>query len=147
MERRHFLSWIGWGSFWTTAVAMFAGLVRTLYPNALYESSRKYKIGFPGDFPGGSVTLRLKEKLIIYNNPDAGYHAISAVCPHLGCVVGKTEEGFFCPCHGSRFDSSGRVKAGPAPGPLPWYRISLSFDGQLVVDTNEEVKPGTTFRL
>lgn len=125
---------------------MFAGLVRTLYPNALYEPSRRYKIGFPSDFPGGSISTRPEEKLIIHNDPGEGYYAISAVCTHLGCVVNKTEHGFFCPCHGSRFDPSGQVKAGPAPRRLPWYRISLSFDGQLVVDATEEVKPGTKFR-
>ena len=147
MRRRHFLSQMGWGSFWTTVAAMFAGLARTLYPNALYEPSRRYKIGFPSDFPAGSVTARPEERLFVYNNPGEGIHAISAVCTHLGCVVNRTTEGFFCPCHGSRFDASGRVKAGPAPRPLPWHRVSLAFDGQLVVDTNEEIKPGTKFHL
>lgn len=147
MERRHFLSRLGWGSFWVTAWGMFAGFVRTLYPNALYEPSRRYKIGFPSDFPSDSVTMRPEEKLVIYNAPDEGIYAISAVCTHLGCIVSKTEGGFFCPCHGSRFDSSGRVKAGPAPRPLPWYRVSMAFDGQLVVDADEEVEPGTKFRL
>lgn len=147
LKRRHFLSQISWGSFWTTVVAMFAGLVRTLYPNALYEPSRRYKIGFPSEFPEGKVTVRPEERLFLYNNPGEGFYAISAVCTHLGCVVNKTDDGFFCPCHGSRFDRSGQVRGGPAPRPLAWYRISLALDGQLVVDANEEVKPGTKFRL
>jgi cytochrome b6-f complex iron-sulfur subunit len=147
LQRRHFLNHLGWGSFWATVGGMFAGLVRTLYPNALYEPSRRYKIGFPSDFPDDSVTLRPEERLVIHNTPDEGIYAISAVCTHLGCVVSETEEGFFCPCHGSHFDSAGKVKGGPAPRPLPWYRVSMAFDGQLVVDANEEVKPGTKFRL
>lgn len=41
-----------------------------------------------------------------------------ANCTHLGCVpVGEAGDygGWFCPCHGSQFDISGRVRAGPAP--------------------------------
>ena len=40
------------------------------------------------------------------------------VCTHLGCVPlgGKGEyKGWFCPCHGSHYDSSGRIRKGPAP--------------------------------
>lgn len=49
--------------------------------------------------------------LIIYGN-----------CTHLGCVpLGHQGpyEGWFCPCHGSIFDTSGRVRGGPAPINLP----------------------------
>lgn len=41
------------------------------------------------------------------------------VCTHLGCVpVGNKSgdyEGWFCPCHGSHYDTSGRIRKGPAP--------------------------------
>lgn len=40
------------------------------------------------------------------------------ICTHLGCVpLGKQGEydGWLCPCHGSEYDSSGRVRRGPAP--------------------------------
>ena len=40
------------------------------------------------------------------------------VCTHLGCVpLGKIGDvdGWFCPCHGSHYDTSGRVRKGPAP--------------------------------
>ena len=39
------------------------------------------------------------------------------VCTHLGCVpnTGGKHDGWLCPCHGSQFDSSGRVRVGPAP--------------------------------
>ncbi len=46
-----------------------------------------------------------------------------AVCTHLGCVplgITPTESrgqygGYFCPCHGSQYDTAGRIRAGPAP--------------------------------
>ncbi len=40
------------------------------------------------------------------------------VCTHLGCIpIGETGEygGWFCPCHGSHYDTSGRIRKGPAP--------------------------------
>tara|TARA_Y100001960_G_scaffold139557_1_gene147839 strand:+ start:266 stop:841 length:576 start_codon:yes stop_codon:yes gene_type:complete len=41
---------------------------------------------------------------------------VIAVCTHLGCVPndGGNFEGWLCPCHGSQFDLSGRVRQGPA---------------------------------
>lgn len=41
-----------------------------------------------------------------------------ALCTHLGCIpVGDAGEydGWFCPCHGSQYDTSGRIRKGPAP--------------------------------
>jgi ubiquinol-cytochrome c reductase iron-sulfur subunit len=47
---------------------------------------------------------------------------VAANCTHLGCVpLGNQGEfnGWFCPCHGSVFDTSGRIRKGPAPANLP----------------------------
>ncbi|MGF1477621.1 MAG: ubiquinol-cytochrome c reductase iron-sulfur subunit [Geminicoccaceae bacterium] len=49
------------------------------------------------------------------------------VCTHLGCIPLGTSEGenkgdyggWFCPCHGSHYDTSGRIRSGPAPTNLP----------------------------
>lgn len=51
-----------------------------------------------------------------------------AICTHLGCVpVGQSGEydGWLCPCHGSQYDSSGRIRKGPAPKNLvvPPYKF------------------------
>jgi len=54
-------------------------------------------------------------------NPD--YLIVVGVCTHLGCVPGGNRPtdnrgpfgGWYCPCHGSVFDTSGRVRGGPAP--------------------------------
>jgi ubiquinol-cytochrome c reductase iron-sulfur subunit len=40
------------------------------------------------------------------------------ICTHLGCIPIAHEgdyDGWFCPCHGSQYDSSGRIRRGPAP--------------------------------
>jgi ubiquinol-cytochrome c reductase iron-sulfur subunit len=43
---------------------------------------------------------------------------VIGVCTHLGCVpLGHSGDydGWFCPCHGSHYDTSGRIRKGPAP--------------------------------
>lgn len=43
---------------------------------------------------------------------------VLGICPHLGCVPNSNEgefNGWFCPCHGSHYDVSGRIRKGPAP--------------------------------
>ncbi|HYA79785.1 MAG TPA: ubiquinol-cytochrome c reductase iron-sulfur subunit [Methylocystis sp.] len=43
---------------------------------------------------------------------------VVGVCTHLGCIpLGHEGEfdGWFCPCHGSTYDASGRIRSGPAP--------------------------------
>jgi len=40
------------------------------------------------------------------------------ICTHLGCIPIAHQgdyDGFFCPCHGSQYDTSGRIRRGPAP--------------------------------
>ncbi|WP_430913346.1 ubiquinol-cytochrome c reductase iron-sulfur subunit [Methylobacterium sp. sgz302541] len=70
--------------------------------------------------------------LVVYGN-----------CTHLGCVpIGHQGpyEGWFCPCHGSLYDTSGRVRRGPAPSnlPVPPY----SFAGDTKIKIGEEAPKG-----
>lgn len=54
---------------------------------------------------------------------DPPWLVVVGVCTHLGCVpsgqkVGESRgefNGWFCPCHGSHYDTSGRIRKGPAP--------------------------------
>ncbi|MEM1277657.1 MAG: ubiquinol-cytochrome c reductase iron-sulfur subunit [Pseudomonadota bacterium] len=56
-------------------------------------------------------------------DPDGKWLVMLGVCTHLGCVPlgdGAGEfGGWFCPCHGSHYDTSGRIRKGPAPTNLP----------------------------
>jgi ubiquinol-cytochrome c reductase iron-sulfur subunit len=54
------------------------------------------------------------------------------VCTHLGCVpLGEAGQydGWFCPCHGSAYDTSGRIRQGPAPENLHIPATSFVSDG------------------
>ena len=58
------------------------------------------------------------------------------VCTHLGCVpIGEAGDfgGWFCPCHGSHYDVSGRVRKGPAPLNLAVPEYNFSSDETVVI--------------
>ncbi|KAL1629083.1 Cytochrome b-c1 complex subunit Rieske, mitochondrial [Neofusicoccum ribis] len=58
------------------------------------------------------------------------------VCTHLGCVpIGEAGDfgGWFCPCHGSHYDISGRIRKGPAPLNLEVPAYSFPEDGKVVI--------------
>ena len=58
------------------------------------------------------------------------------MCTHLGCVPlgNKGEyEGWFCPCHGSHYDTSGRIRKGPAPTNLPIPKYEFINDSTIKI--------------
>ena len=64
----------------------------------------------------GKVLQVYGKKLAIYKDKAGKVITLSAICPHMGCTVhwNNAEESWDCPCHGSRFDTSGCVIEGPA---------------------------------
>lgn len=63
------------------------------------------------------------------------------VCTHLGCVplgIGEGENrgefgGYFCPCHGSQYDTAGRIRKGPAPKNLEVPDYTFETDTKILV--------------
>lgn len=61
---------------------------------------------------------------------------VIGICTHLGCVpLGQKPtdpkgdyDGYFCPCHGSHYDTSGRIRKGPAPANLPVPQYAFTGD-------------------
>jgi ubiquinol-cytochrome c reductase iron-sulfur subunit len=66
---------------------------------------------------------------------------VVGVCTHLGCVplgqkAGQSRGdygGWFCPCHGSHYDTSGRIRKGPAPLNLPVPPYEFTGDTSIVI--------------
>jgi glycine/D-amino acid oxidase-like deaminating enzyme/nitrite reductase/ring-hydroxylating ferredoxin subunit len=56
------------------------------------------------------------KKAAAFCNDDGKTHVLSAVCPHLGCIVAwnEADRTWDCPCHGSRFQATGELMSGPA---------------------------------
>lgn len=79
--------------------------------------------------PGcGAVIARDGARIAAYRDENGVVFERSAVCRHLGCIVNwnSLEKSWDCPCHGSRYDTHGRVLHGPANSGLP------EADGQTV---------------
>ena len=58
------------------------------------------------------------------------------VCTHLGCVPLKQQGeygGWFCPCHGSHYDISGRIRKGPAPVNMEVPNYEFVSDSKLII--------------
>jgi cytochrome b6-f complex iron-sulfur subunit len=146
LKRRDFLGKAGLGAFIAAIVASVGGMLSLAFPRAFPEPSRRYKIGFPGEYRVGEVITPKNRNVFIFRKAE-GFYAISAICTHLGCIVKPDGAGFICPCHGSIFDERGAVKAGPAPTPLKWYAMEYAPDGQLVVDEASSVDSGTFFTV
>ncbi len=61
---------------------------------------------------------------------------VVGICTHLGCVpLGNQGEynGWFCPCHGSHYDTSGRIRKGPAPTNLPVPEYTFLNDTRIKI--------------
>ena len=142
MTRRNLLTWLSSvGLFGSAVLSAFSNFV-FIKPRATYGQPQRFAIGKPDEFPPGArIALEAKRVCIVREGNKIA--AISTTCTHLGCTVGLSDTGFACPCHGSRFDQDGNVTGGPAPKPLPWFKVSLAPNGEIEVDKNQTVDPGT----
>ena len=72
-----------------------------------------------------SVTRVGMGQIAAYRDEGGTLHAVSAVCTHLACIVAwnPAEKSWDCPCHGSRFDTEGRVLHGPAVKDLEQKKV------------------------
>jgi Rieske Fe-S protein len=74
-----------------------------------------------------------KTRVFIVPAPE-GPAVYSATCSHLGCLVNyhKDKQEFVCPCHGGRYDLSGKNIAGPPPAPLTRFPVRKQ-EGMIMV--------------
>jgi len=153
--RREFLVKVGIGAGVAGIATQAAASLRSLLPNVSYDAPTTVKLGLPAEFPDGMKFLP-EQRLFVFREGKV-FHAVSAVCTHLGCTVRaealpqpetmevggapmRVTHRFACPCHGSRYTGDGKVVSGPAPRALAWYHLEVSSDdGQLVVNLANEV--------
>lgn len=90
----------------------------------------------------GYLETKTQKALWAIKQPDGQVTVFSPMCTHLGCGYhwdGEAQQ-FKCPCHGSVYDISGRVLAGPAPRPLDALPSKVD-NGRLLV-VYKEFKSG-----
>ena len=82
------------------------------------------------------IRRALKERRTIFllRTGAAEITALDSTCTHLGCRVSWDAESqeLVCPCHGGRYDRTGKVTAGPPPAPLTAFQTQVT-DGTVRV--------------
>jgi len=148
LSRRDFLNEITIGALGIAGLGSAALTYQYFSPNVLFEPSTTFRAGIPDLYPVNSVTF-LQEQQVYIVRTLAGFYAVSAVCTHLGCITQwKAEANMIaCPCHGSKFQPSGKKIEGPAPRPLPHYATNLTADGELQVDKLQIIKGDQVLRV
>jgi len=146
--RRDFLNEVTLGALGIAGLGSVAMTYQYFSPNVLFEPATTFRAGNPDLYPVRSVTFLQDQQVYIVRTPE-GFYAVSAVCTHLGCITAwhPEHEMIECPCHGSKFKDDGIKVAGPAPRPLPHFAISLTADGELMVDKLQNVKPAQVLQV
>ncbi len=139
MKRREFLTRLTFGTLITGGALVTSAALKIPIPQTGL-ATRRYNIGNINRYPLNHFTF-VPEKNIYLFRGRKGIKAVSAVCTHLGCILQKSDTGFRCPCHGSRFSARGEAISGPATRNLDWYAIRREPDGRMIVIEDEPVSP------
>ena len=118
------------------AVLGAAGFAAVTYPVFRYylvpaTDTAGGKVNIPlKDIPaGGARFFELNGSAAVLVRKQGGeLNALSAVCPHLGCIVQweSDKQDFLCPCHAGYFTSDGDVISGPPPRALARLPFSVA---------------------
>jgi len=141
ISRRRLLLWMGNIGLLTITWGAIKGTVRFLQPPIIQPKPSPVIAGIVTDFPSNSLTF-IAAATAWMGRDDAGFFAMSAVCPHLGCTLGEDGLSFACPCHGSRFSQTGAVTHGPANSPMQYLAV-ISQSGNLLIDPAKPVTSTT----
>jgi cytochrome b6-f complex iron-sulfur subunit len=139
IKRRDLLTLASLFSLGGTGLLALLGALQLPFPRIFRESSR-FKVGRIIDFPMNAFTFVPDKNIFILRERNS-IQALSATCTHLGCIIKSHEDGFLCPCHGSRFDRNGKIMSGPAPQNLPWLKVQLAPGNQIVIHSDQRVNP------
>lgn len=146
MGRRQFMNLLTFGTITGTALGALYPVVKYFIPPAAAGSgggvTAKDALGndviaseFVANRNTGDRSLAQGLKgdptyVVVGEDKTIADYGINAVCTHLGCVVpwNIAENKFKCPCHGSQYDSTGKVVRGPAPLSLALVHANVQDD-------------------
>jgi len=141
ISRRHLIIYAWIGAAVIVVGELIFGTLAFLWPRRKGPKAETVFIaGKVSDFKVGQLTPFRKERTFILRTEE-GFLAISAVCPHLRCIVNWNEvlKKFECPCHGAKFNQNGEVLEGPPPRPLDLYKLQI-LAGNLVIDRGAPIE-------
>lgn len=139
-SRREFLYYI-----WGASMALLLGQAGA---GLIWFSLPRFKEGtFGGTFnlagdtlpAAGDAPVNVPEGRFWLSNTNEGFVVLYGVCTHLGCLPKWVDVNtrFECPCHGSKFERTGKYIEGPAPRSLDRFKTTITF-----TDGSTEVSDG-----
>ena len=116
-----------------TAGGVLAPIVAYLWPQkqAGVADTTPIAVAAAADLPvGKGKVYSVANKPVIVIHAADGFHALSATCTHLACIVAWDEQRgiIACPCHAGFFTVNGNVISGPPPAPLKKYQVEVRGD-------------------
>ncbi len=143
IPRRELLSWV-WLIAATAAAAKATELTYSFVrASRAAQQPTRFDAGAVADLPAvGSAPLPFPEGRFWLAQTPEGVAALDGVCTHLDCLLGWDEQAheYLCPCHGSRFDATGRYLVGPAPRDMDRFAVEVvDEEGVVVAATNFSV--------
>lgn len=155
MGRRQFMNFLTFGAVTGTALGALYPVVKYFIPPSAGGAgggiTAKDALGndisvseFLSNHKPGDRTLAQGLKgdptyLVVQQDKTLAEYGLNAVCTHLGCVVpwNASENKFICPCHGSQYNSEGKVVRGPAPLSLALVNANVEEDKVLFTPWKE----------
>lgn len=134
INRRRFLNYLLGGSLAVSLASAFGVIFTFIYPpkrEGGAETVERLEVAPVSEIPQGKAKpVVFQNKNVIIIHVKEGFFAVDMKCTHLGCMVEwEVAKGvLFCPCHAAYFDYKGKVISGPAPSPLPLYKVEIAQD-------------------
>lgn len=126
MNRRQFLI--------LTTAAVFTGCQTVGGGSTAVREERVVNAGAVSDYAIDGLYTHFRDQGFFVIRQGGQLFALSSICTHRTCKLdAESDRSFFCRCHGSTFDASGKVTEGPARrdlSTLPWV---TNENGQLLV--------------
>jgi nitrite reductase/ring-hydroxylating ferredoxin subunit len=133
--RRSFLTLAWKGLLAVGGVLGLGGLWRFLSYQPDPAPPTRFDLGDYSQYPVGSRTVIPEAEAVLVRNA-VGFLAFSLVCPHLGCTVELSEDGYTCPCHRSLFNADGSLRRGPADRALRPLHLEVTPEAHLILHTD-----------
>ena len=139
VSRRTFLDFLLAGGLVAWAVGFIAPVISYVWPaQRRGPSVQTVSAGKATDFAEWQTKIvALSGHPVIVVRTPQGFRAFSAICTHLGCIVGwdASRKQIACPCHAGYFDINGRPVSGPPPKPLAEHGVALVNNEVMVKST------------
>jgi len=105
-------------------------------PKVSEANVNSVKAGSVADFPtnSGQIVKFGRKPVILIREENGNFHAFSATCTHLDCIVQyRTDtKQIWCACHNGIYDLRGRNVSGPPPKPLAEYSVKI-INNEIIV--------------